>query len=95
VDKIQRILRPEGQFILTVPYGVKGQTDWYRVYDHKSLCSLLTGFEIEKAEFYRRTDSATWIETSEAGASEIASPIETNCVALVAARVKKSRLEAV
>jgi hypothetical protein len=50
---------------------------------------LLADFEIEKAEYYRRTGSSTWEETSERCAAGIVSPVETNCVALLAAVVRK------
>lgn len=85
MEKIRYILKPRGHLILTVPYGVKAETDWYRVYDHKSLRGLLTGFEIDRLEFYRRRDSATWEPTTEEIAAGVASPEETNCVALVSA----------
>lgn len=91
VSKIRRILRPGGQFILTVPYGQKGQTSWYRVYDREGLQTLLAGFTIEKLEFYRRMASDAWEETQEEAASGIPSPFETNCVALVSGSVVKSK----
>jgi len=89
VQKVRSVLKPGGQFLLTVPYGVKNRTDWYRVYDQPTLETLLADFEIEKAEYYHRTGSSTWEETSERCAAAIVSPVETNCVALVAAVVRK------
>ncbi len=85
VRKVRRVLKTRGQFLLSVPYGVQSQTDWYRVYDRQSLNKLLEDFEIEKIEYYRKTGSATWEEASEPEASGVASPVETQCVALVAA----------
>lgn len=93
VEKVRKILKPGGQLILTVPYGVKEQTEWYRVYDRRGLDGLLAGFEVEKTEFYCRVGSSAWEETSEQGAASIASPVETNCVALVAAVAKKDLAE--
>ncbi len=93
VGKVREILKPGGQFILTVPYGVKDQTAWYRVYDRRGLEGLLAGFDVEKTEYYRRVGNSIWEETSEPDAASIASPVETNCVALVAAVVKKERAE--
>lgn len=89
MEKIRRILKPRGQLLLTVPYGVEAQTDWYRVYDQESLLQLLMGFDIDKLEFYRRVNSATWQPANEQEAAVIASPEETNCVALVSAFVVK------
>jgi len=52
VREIFRILRPRGRFLITVPYGREGETSWYRVYDRKSLETLLRPFDIVKAEYY-------------------------------------------
>jgi SAM-dependent methyltransferase len=90
IQKMRRILKPNGQLILTVPYGVRMQTNWYRVYGRDDLLNLLDGFEVAKFEYYRRTGSAWWEETNEVEASAIASPTETNCVALVSAFVAKN-----
>ena len=85
VRKIQSVLKRGGQFLLTVPFGVRGQTGWYRVYDKQSLSMLLVDFELEKIEFYRRTAISSWEETTEQCAAKVESPVEANCVALVAA----------
>ena len=37
-----RALKPRGRLILTVPFGMLGASDWYRVYDHKALLALLS-----------------------------------------------------
>ncbi|HET7840558.1 MAG TPA: class I SAM-dependent methyltransferase [Terriglobia bacterium] len=89
VQKVRSVLKPGGQFLLTVPYGIKGQTDWYRVYDHQSLSALLGDFDLEKVEYYRRTGSSTWEEVTEQVAAGVASPVETNSVALISAVVRK------
>lgn len=89
VKKVRTVLRPGGQFIVTVPYGIKGQTDWYRVYDQESLSALLADFDLDQVEYYRRTSISSWEETSEKCAAEIKSPTKTNCVALVSAVVQK------
>jgi SAM-dependent methyltransferase len=88
VQKVRKVLKPGAQFLLTVPYGIRAQTDWYRVYDRETLDALLGDFDIEKKEYYRRTGISTWEESSEPSASKVASPVETNCVALVAAATR-------
>lgn len=93
VEKIRSVLKPAGQFLLTVPYGLKHHTDWYRVYDRDSLDALLAGFDLEKIEFYRRRGNSAWEETSERDAAEVASPVKANCVALIAAVVRKADAE--
>jgi SAM-dependent methyltransferase len=40
---IHRILKPRGRLLLTVPFGKRGATNWYRVYDQKALLALLKG----------------------------------------------------
>lgn len=91
MEKIRRILRPGGQLILTVPYGQKGQTEWFRVYDHDALQRLLEGFAVDKLEFYERAGLDAWKEIREENARGISSDGETNCVALVSAFVAKQQ----
>lgn len=43
LQAIHRILKPTGRLLLTVPFGKRGATDWYRVYDQKALMALLKG----------------------------------------------------
>ncbi|MFB3921484.1 MAG: class I SAM-dependent methyltransferase [Terriglobia bacterium] len=43
LQAINRILKPTGRLLLTVPFGKRGATDWYRVYDQKRLMALLEG----------------------------------------------------
>jgi SAM-dependent methyltransferase len=93
VQKVRTVLKPGGEFIVTVPYGVKGQTEWYRVYDRESLSALLANFDLERVEYYRRTSISSWEETSEMRAAEVASLTKTNCVALVSAVVRKNGRE--
>ncbi len=90
VQKVRNVLKPGGQFLMTVPYGAKGQTDWYRVYDRLSLTTLLRDFDLVRIEYYRRTGTSTWEETTEQCAAGVESPVETNCVALVSAVVRKA-----
>ncbi len=93
VQKVRNVLKPGGQFVMTVPFGIKGQTEWYRVYDRESMSALLANFDMERVEYYRRTGISSWEETSEKCAAEITSPTKTNCVALVSAAVRKDGRE--
>lgn len=43
LQAIHRILKPTGRLLLTVPFGKRGATNWYRVYDQKALLALLKG----------------------------------------------------
>lgn len=92
VQKVRTVLKPGGQFLVTVPYGIKGQTGWYRVYDRESLRALLDGFNLERVEYYRRTAISSWEETSEIRAAGVDSPVKANCVALISALAQKGGL---
>jgi len=61
VAEIYRILKKDGQLLLSVPFGRKYQGKWYRVYDSSALSSLLSGFHIVLEEYYRRIDGNYWI----------------------------------
>lgn len=52
IKKIHRILKPGGIFIVTLPFGRKEMMKTQRVYDGKSLGTLLGEFKIEKEEYY-------------------------------------------
>ncbi|MGH9445650.1 MAG: glycosyltransferase, partial [Terriglobia bacterium] len=43
LHEIHRVLKPDGVLLLTVPFGRRGRTHWYRVYDHAALEELLAG----------------------------------------------------
>jgi 2-polyprenyl-3-methyl-5-hydroxy-6-metoxy-1,4-benzoquinol methylase len=89
VRKVRAVLKPGGQFVVTVPFGIKGQTEWYRIYDRESLSALLVNFDLERVEYYCRKSISSWEETSEKCAAAVTSPTKTNCVALVSAAVRK------
>ncbi|HLW78641.1 MAG TPA: class I SAM-dependent methyltransferase [Terriglobia bacterium] len=62
LQAVNRALNPAGRLILTVPFGQRGQTGWYRVYDHQRLEDLLaqSGFKAETEDFWRAQGIA-WI----------------------------------
>ena len=55
------ILKKRGKFIVTVPFGKKGKTSWYRVYDEVSLKDLFKKFNIVKEEYFIGIDRKYWI----------------------------------
>ncbi|MGH9400998.1 MAG: glycosyltransferase [Terriglobia bacterium] len=57
LEEIHRILKPEKKLLLTVPFGVRGKADAYRVYDHDALLGWLAqcGFEVEKEDYWRQS----------------------------------------
>jgi len=61
VREIHRILKTGGIFIMTVPFGKRGKTLTYRVYDKKTLFNILNGFKIEKIECYIGLGRKYWI----------------------------------
>ncbi len=79
-------LSPHGQLILTVPFGKRGATKWYRVYDHAALQSLLieSGFTAETAEFWRQKGlqwaPVSWKEAEQADSITGEEPRGVACV---------------
>lgn len=67
LQAVRRTLDPNGRLILTVPFGRRGQTLWYRVYDHQALQDLLThaGFKTETEDYWRQQGigwtPGTWV----------------------------------
>lgn len=73
VRQIYTLLKSNGNFILTVPYGKKATTPVHRIYDREALNKLLKGFDITTAVYGVRLDDFTWTLTNdeaEAGAKE-------------------------
>jgi 2-polyprenyl-3-methyl-5-hydroxy-6-metoxy-1,4-benzoquinol methylase len=64
VRQIHSLLKPDGSFILTVPYGKKAITPIHRIYDRETLNNLLKGFNITKAVYGIRLDDFTWTITN-------------------------------
>jgi SAM-dependent methyltransferase len=63
VRQIYTLLKSDGSFILTVPYGKKAITPIHKIYDQKTLNKLLEGFNITKAVYGVRLDHFTWTLT--------------------------------
>jgi len=64
IKGFHRILKPKGALILTVPFGKRGRTRGYRVYDYKQLLELLRDFKIKKEEFYIGKGRDHWIPST-------------------------------
>ena len=58
--EIFRFLRPGGSLLITVPYGRRAHLPLHRVYDRRSLQTLLRGFQIVKLEFGIKINEKTW-----------------------------------
>lgn len=64
IKELHRILKLKGRLILTVPFGKKGVTKGYRIYDHESICTLLKDFKIKKEEFFVGLKQKYWMPTT-------------------------------
>ncbi len=70
-QQISLLLKPEGSFILTVPYGKKALTPVHRIYNQESLQKLIQDFRIVQISYGVRKDDFTWtITENELEASE-------------------------
>ncbi|WP_375495445.1 DUF268 domain-containing protein [uncultured Nostoc sp.] len=63
VQQISLLLKPEGSFILTVPYGKKALTPVHRIYNQESLQKLIQDFKIVQISYGVRKDDFTWTIT--------------------------------
>ena len=63
VKQINLLLKNDGLFILTVPYGKKALTPVHRIYDCDSLQELLKDFKIIKSVYGIRLDNFNWTVT--------------------------------
>ncbi len=76
VDKIYNILKPNGKFIITVPFGKREINEHERVYNYNDLFLLLRKFKILKKEFYQGIDRKYWIPISPDKLANISSTIK-------------------
>jgi SAM-dependent methyltransferase len=90
VAEIQRILKPNGIFVATVPFAkehAKIQMQ-QRIYDKASLEDLLAGLKINTLLFYTRSKQGLWEITSLENVPKFKNVVE--CIALINAT--KSRI---
>jgi SAM-dependent methyltransferase len=84
--EVQRVLRPGGLFLLTVPYGRAALTPLHRVYDRARLDELLRCFERVET-MYGVRDGNCWTLTPDAAVADAADSTDrVSAVALVVAR---------
>ena len=83
VNEAFRLLKKKGRFVLTVPFGLKGQNDFCRVYDAGSLRLLLKGFDIIEEKYFRVIDRKYWIPDLKENLPHIDSLTYTQAVACI------------
>ncbi len=60
LDRVRRLLSPEGLMILTAPYGTREITELERIYDEESLNKLLADWEVLERQIVARRDPLIW-----------------------------------
>lgn len=85
VKEIWRILKKNGIFLMTVPFGKKDGTIFHRVYDLKSINELLNGFSVEKIEFFG-LKNGFWYRDEAKNLETVNSTNRTQAIALVKAK---------
>ena len=83
VNQVCRVLKISGKFIITVPFGKKEQTPFYRIYDTASLQVLLNNFRIVNEEYYRTIDRRQWLPVKKEQLVDISSVIFVQGVACI------------
>lgn len=72
IKEIKRIIKKNGRFIITVPYGrFTILKPWHKVYDDKNLEKLITNFSVLKEKYFVRNRTGCWISTTKEAASKI------------------------
>lgn len=67
--EIHRVLRPEGLFIITLPYGRNMATPLFRVYDDQRLSFLIQNFKVLDAKYSVNHQDVYWRLASQKEAS--------------------------
>lgn len=90
IKEVQRVLKPKGLFVLTVPFGQWKVNEQQRTYDSKTLQNLTKDFKIQEMKFFKNVPEQAnlnnyWEEVSEKDASVIDSDAKTDCCCLIKA----------
>jgi len=82
MKEIKRIMTNDGILLMTLPFGIKSISKLHRVYDQNSLIILLEEFNIEKIEYFQKTD-LFWIRSSKEQVRDVDSSISEKAIACV------------
>ncbi len=88
VKEIKRVLKKNGSYLLTAPFGLPRDSDWYRVYNTKRLERMLTGFLIKEIRVFKEEDKK-WVPCEISEGETINSSQRVKCAFFLKA-VKKS-----
>jgi ubiquinone/menaquinone biosynthesis C-methylase UbiE len=85
--EMQRVVKPEGSLLVTVPFGTPTKTDWYRVYNLARLKRLFPNIKTIKV-YGKRGRYEAWEQISVAEGEQIVysqpdSIYPTECVACI------------
>jgi len=70
MSEIKRILKPSGQLLATVPYGVKDVLPINKLYNKTKIADLFSGLEIVHQEFKKfNKNRHVWLKTTETDAA--------------------------
>ena len=83
IDEIYRVLKKKGRFIITVPFGLRGQNPFYRIYDAETLRALLKDFSIIEEKYFRTIDRKYWIVDIKENLANLDSRPYTQAVACI------------
>jgi SAM-dependent methyltransferase len=87
--EIQRVLKPKGLLILTVPFGKALVNQQQRIYDHAGLARLLEGFSVKTTQFFKNTQvtggNNFWEQVSAEQAAALGYQQGTECVCCLSA----------
>jgi len=87
IEQARRLLKKNGIFIFTAPFGKAKDGGWYRVYNTKRLQSVLEGFTLKELRVFRMKNKK-WIPTTVQQGEKIDCSSEITCAFFLTA-VKK------
>ncbi len=94
MKRAHTLLKPGGQLIITVPFGIrkvvfKNGKPFQRIYDYQALRELMSPFVIQEERFFYTENRKYWGE----GAKEQVEKIETDCrtMAVILVRAIKAK----
>lgn len=75
MSEIQRVLKPEGHLLLTIPYGAGGSANPLgRTYDRERLSRLLTRWAVQEQCYWRLDGAGVWHQVPDEEAGRTAAP---------------------
>lgn len=87
VEAVKKVLKKNGVFIITVPFGIRSTTTSHRSYNWADIMKLMKGFDILEKEFFVEKDSK-WIASNINTAKKVNNKDKSRSIVYIKAKLR-------